>query len=390
MKASNGRPIQIVHVLYVLRGGGGIQKWLVDILQHIDRDRFRMDFLVHVLDACPEAEKICALGSRIILCPHPKKYVWQPWLYDRTFKGILQKYGPYDIIHSHTAHFNGYILRLAKQIGLPVRIAHSHNDTTSSDAREGLFRRSYIAWTKSLIPKYATIGLGASRKATAYMFGSAWEDNPRYQTLYCGLDLNSFRNPVEPTEVRTELGIPADAFVIGHVGRLVEQKNHLFMLEIAAEVAKLQPKMHMLLVGDGELRPNIKQKVAQLDLSDRVIFAGVRYDVHRLMLGAMDVFLFPSLYEGLGLVLIEAQAAGLPCILSDVVPEEADIVKPLIQRISLSKSASNWAKAIVDARNSSSAITQSEALAAVENSHFNIKMGVKNLIDIYESNFSTL
>jgi glycosyltransferase involved in cell wall biosynthesis len=143
-----------------------------------------------------------------------------------------------------------------------------------------------------------------------------------------------------------------------------------------------------LLIGDGSLRSDIEQKVVQMGLSDRVTFAGNRSDVPRLMLKAVDVFLFPSLHEGLGLVLIEAQAAGLPCIFSDVVPEEADLVRPLLQRISLSKSASIWAEAVRSAKSDASAISQRDALAVVENTPFNIAASVKKLTEVYEANLS--
>jgi glycosyltransferase involved in cell wall biosynthesis len=386
MKQKNRDSIHILQVIYTINVGG-IEKWLVDVLRHIDRDRFCIDFLVHCLYPCSSTEEIRALDSRIILCPHPRKYVSQPWLYERAFKQILHDYGSYDIIHSHTAHFNGYILRLAHQVGIPIRIAHSHHDTTWSDAQEKLHRRLYISWTKSLIHKHATLGLGVSRKAANYMFSSAWEEDSRWQLHYCGIDLTPFQKLVNSAVVRAELGIPADAFVVGHVGRAVKQKNLPFVIEIAAELIKLQPKMYLLLVGDGEMRLEIEQKVAKLGLSGRVIFTGFRTDIPRLMMGAMDVFLFPSLYEGLGLVLIEAQAAKLPCIISDVVPEEADVVKPLVKRISLLAPASEWAKSIIDVKNSTSSILQTEALASVEKSDFNIQIGVKKLSDIYELNF---
>jgi glycosyltransferase involved in cell wall biosynthesis len=272
---------------------------------------------------------------------------------------------------------------LAKHAGVPTCIAHSHNDTSSLEAKAGLFRRLYLALTKWWIAQYATTGLGASRLAAASLFGSAWEKKPRYQILYCGVDLAQFRDHGDSVAVRAELGIPADTFVIGHVGRFEEQKNHVFLVEIAAEVAKREPRMRLLLVGDGSLRLDIEQKVAQMGLGDRVIFAGVRPDVPRLMLSAMDVFFFPSLYEGLGLVLIEAQAAGLPCIFSDVVPEEADVVKSLVQRINLSQSASVWVNAVLATRNAALNITQADSRAILENSPFNIAYSVKALAKIY-------
>jgi glycosyltransferase involved in cell wall biosynthesis len=379
---SDRNSIRILHVV----GGmnrGGLETWLMHILRHIDRDRFQMDFLVHTEKPCPYDDEVRSLGSKIIPCLDPSK----PWMYSRNFKRILREYGPYDIVHSHVHHFSGYVLRLAKQAGIPVRIAHSHNDNSSAEAKAGFYRRLYLMLTEWWIARYATIGFGCSRKAATDLFSSSWESDPRWQILYYGINLNPLRDRIEPVALRSELGIPSDAFVIGHVGRFVKQKNHLFLLEIAAEVAKHEPKMRLLLVGEGSFRPNIEQKVLKLGLRDRVIFAGVRSDVPHLMRGVMDVFLFPSLHEGLGLVLIEAQAAGLPCIFSNVVPEEADVIKHLVQRISLSQPVSEWVQVVLHQREMRSIITQSDDLAQVETSPFNIGTSVKQLESIYQTQF---
>lgn len=375
--------IRILHVV----GGmdrGGIETWLMHILRHIDRDRFQMDFLVHTTKPCAYDDEIRALGSQIIPCLSPSK----PWLYARNFKRILREKGPYDVIHSHVHHFSGYVLRLAKQLGIHTCIAHSHNDTSAVEERALWYRRGYLTLTKMWIAHYASLGLGCSRKAAANLFGLDWQSDPRWQILYYGINLNPLRDRIDPVALRSELGIPSDAFVIGHVGRFAEQKNHLFLLEIAAEVAKHEPKMRLLLVGEGSLRPNIEQKVLQLGLSDRVIFTGSRPDVPHLMRGVMDVFLFPSLHEGLGLVLIEAQAAGLPCIFSNVVPEEANAIKPLVQRISLSQPVSEWVQGVLQHREMRSTITQSDGLAQVETSPFNIETSVKQLESIYQAQFT--
>ncbi len=377
MTLADQRPVQILHVV----GGmnrGGIETWLMHVLRHIDRDRFQMDFLVHTTQPCAYDDEIRALGSKITPCLYPS----QPWLYARNFRQIVREYGPYDLVHSHVHHFSGYVLRLAQQAGIPVRIAHSHMDTSSIEARAGLHRRLYLALMKGWIAHYATLGLGASRKAVANLFGPVWKTDPRWQVFYCSIDLTPFQNPTDSVTVRAELDIPADAIVVGHVGRFTEEKNHGFLVDIAAEVAKREPRMRLLLLGDGSLRPNIEQKVAQAGLTDRCIFAGSRPDVSRLMLGAMDVFLLPSLHEGLGLVLVEAQAAGLPCIFSDAVPEEADVVKPLVRRLSLSQPASVWAEAILDFRKTKPD-PQLEALMLVEQSSFNILTGVKELEKLY-------
>lgn len=376
-------PIRILHVV----GGmnrGGIETWLMHILRHIDRDRFHMDFLVHTAEPCAYDDEVYAIGSKIIPCLNPSK----PWLYASNFKRILREYGPYDIVHSHVHHFSGYVLWLAKQAGIPVRIAHSHNDTSVVEAKAVWHRRLYLALTKNWIARYATMGLGCSHKAVANLFGSDWQSDPRWRVLYYGINLTPFQKQVDSGSLHVELGIPTDAFVIGHVGRFTEQKNHVFLLEIAAEVAKREPKMRLLLLGEGSLRSDIKQKVLQVGLSDRVIFAGVRPDVPEIMGSIIDIFLFPSLHEGLGLVLIEAQAAGLPCIFSSVVPDEADVVKPLVRRLSLSQPASEWAETVLAQRNLPSAITQFDALSLVENSPFNIQTSAKQLENIYQAQFT--
>lgn len=378
MKPFDLTPIRILHVV----GGmnrAGTETWLMHVLRHIDRDRFQMDFLVHTDQPCAYDDEIRALGSQIIPCLNPSK----PWLYANNFKRILREYGPYNIVHSHVHHFSGYALWLAKQAGIPVRIAHSHNDTSSIDAKAGLYRRSYLTLTKWLIDQSATVGLAASRQAATVLFNNPWKTDRRWQILYCGVDLEPFHNCFDTVTTRAEFGIPADAFVVGHVGRFEEQKNHKFLIEIATEIAKRQPKMHLLLIGDGSLRSEIQQKVIENGLANCVTFADLRPDVPRLMLSAMDLFLLPSIHEGLGLVLIEAQAAGLPCVFSDVVPEESDAVKPLVRRISLSKSASDWAEAVMATREATSAIKQLEALALIERSPFNIQTGIANLEKIY-------
>jgi glycosyltransferase involved in cell wall biosynthesis len=179
------------------------------------------------------------------------------------------------------------------------------------------------------------------------------------------------------------LGIPPDAFAIGHVGRFSQQKNHAFVIDVFSELIKLEPKAFLLLTGDGELRREIEKKVLEVGLSQRVLFLGSRPDVPHLMQGIMDVFLLPSFYEGLPLVLIEAQAAGLPSVVSDVIPEEAAIVKPLVRRVSLSEPAVEWAKAIRVHRDVVEKHTRSEALAAVKQSEFNIRCSVDSLAQAY-------
>jgi glycosyltransferase involved in cell wall biosynthesis len=376
----NKPSIRILHAV----GGmnrAGTETWLMHILRNIDRDRFQMDFLVHTDQPCAYDEEIRTLGSKIIPCLDRSK----PWLYSHNLKRILREYGPYDIIHSHVHHFSGYILWLAKQAGVPIRIAHSHNDTAEVDAHASFLRRLYTTLMKGFIQGSATAGLAASRVSAVALFGDDWENNPRWQVLYCGIDLTPFKTPVDGLALRQELGIPEDAFVIGHVGRFEEQKNHLFILEIAVQIEKKEPRMRLLLIGDGILKPMIKEKVKQMGLTPHVIFAGLRSDVPQLMQNVMDVFLLPSFHEGLPVVGIEAQAAGIPFILSDVITEELDRCLPLIQRFSLSQSVLKWSDLILNTRKSQLDISKPEMLNIIEHTPFNIQNSLTSLFSVYHT-----
>lgn len=357
---------------------GGVETWLMHVLRHIDRDRFQIDFLVHTNQPCAYDDEIRALGSRIIPCLSPS----QPLRYARRLQHILEADGPYDVVHSHVHHYSGWVLAVARRAGVPIRIAHSHNDTSANQARARARRKMYLRAMQWLIHRHATNKLSASRKAAAALFGTGWESDARHQLLYCGIDLRPFQVPVDRAALRASLGIADDAFVLGHVGRFAEQKNHHFLVDIVAEVAKREPKAVALLVGDGPLRPAIEKKVAELGLADHVIFAGLRDDIPALMQGAMDVFVMPSLYEGLPIVGIEAQAACLPAILSDAITSEIKIAPRLVQQLSLSATVDVWAKAVLEQRSMPSSV-KSAAWECVRQSPFNIDFSVAELTHLY-------
>jgi glycosyltransferase involved in cell wall biosynthesis len=376
--ATHDRPIRILHVLGMMERGGA-EAWLMHLLRTIDRARYRMDFVVHITEPQEYDDEVRALGSALILCPHTR----HPLRYAREFTRILNTHGPYDVVHSHVHQYSGLVLRLAKRAGVPVRIAHSHLDATAFEAQASPQRRAYLKLMRHWIDATATDGLAASGQAAVDLFGPGWEADARYRTLFCGVDLSPFAHPVCRDAVRTEFHIPQDAFVIGHVGRFTEQKNHAFLLDVAAEVVQREANARFLLVGEGELRPAMMARAAALGLGERVIFAGSRADVPRLMRGAMDAFLFPSRYEGLGLVLIEAQAAGLPCVLADVVPREADIVPPLVHRLSLHQSPGVWADALLAIRDAPPPIAQPDALALVRATPFDVRASWTALEHVY-------
>jgi glycosyltransferase involved in cell wall biosynthesis len=337
-----------------------------------------MDFLVHTAQPCPYDEEVRALGGRILPCLHPSR----PWSYAASFRRLVAAHGPYDIIHSHVQHYSGFVLRLAHGEGIQVRIAHSHNDASPRDLAPGLLRGFYLTLANEWIRRYATVGLAASEQAAAALFGRQWKADVRWRVLYCGIDLRPFHLQPDPS-VRAALHIALEALVIGHVGRFVEQKNHFFLIEVARIVADLAPRSVFLLIGDGPLRPALERRVAELRLAGRVIFAGLQADVPHVLSGAVNVFVMPSLYEGLCLAVLEAQAAGLPCVIADGITAEVGVVPRLVKRIPLASGALCWAEAILSAGRAPPPVTCGEALAALEASPFDIRRSTGELERLY-------
>jgi glycosyltransferase involved in cell wall biosynthesis len=378
--------VRVLHVLGSMNPGG-IESWLMHVMRNIDRSRFQMDFLVHTDKRGAYDEELQALGSRLLPLPMRGRDILQrPWTYVHKFQKILRRYGPHDIIHSHVDGFSGFVLRLAHRNGIPVRIAHSHCvvDGSLNASKQNWLRRYYVSLMKRWVSRYATHGLACSGTAAAFLFGESWQEDPRWRCLYYGIDLDAFRVDVDRAAVRAEFGIPSGALVLGQVGRLVEPRNQAFMLEVAAEALKRRSDAWILLVGDGHMRSAVENKVRALGILDRTVLAGTRLDVARLMVGAMDLFVHPSRCDGVPMVILEAQAAALPCVMSDVVAEEADVAKSLLTRLSLSTPPKVWAEAALRAFIPERGRRRGECLAQMEHSHFNIKVSVEQLAKFYE------
>jgi glycosyltransferase involved in cell wall biosynthesis len=372
--------IRILHVVGLLNRGG-TETGLMHILRHIDRDRFKLDFLTHATRPAAYDEEARQLGARIIPCLAPR----QPLRYARNFQRIMRDYGPYDIVHSHSSHFSGFVQWLAFKAGIPVRISHSRNCFDEDAYRlPRPIRDVYLALMKHWLDKYTTTGLAVSKAAAEYLFGEVWDSDPRNHVLYSGNDFSGFETTFDRDVTRKELGIPEDAFVIGHIGSFNWVKNHDFLVDVATEAHKQEPTIWLLLVGKGEFRSRIESRVTEAGLADQTVFSGVRDDIPRIM-QAMDILVFPSHREGLPRVIIEAQAAGLPCVVSSQVTEEVVVNDLLIKRVSLDKSAAQWAEIILTTHNQPMKVDRAQALALMKNSHFNIENQIKILEQLYSN-----
>lgn len=327
------QPIRVLHVVTYM-GRGGLETMLMNYYRHIDRTKVQFDFLVHRDFEADYDQEINELGGRIY---HVSKLI--PWSrkYKQELKCFFQNHPEYRIVHVHQDCLSSVALKCAEECGIPVRIAHSHNSNQDKNIKY-LIKRYYM----KQIPKFATDFFACGKDAGDWMF-----QGHSFQILCNAIDvLNYTYSPEKAVAIREDLHIQRD-FMIGHVGRFDIQKNHIFLLDIFNECVKAMPNAKLLLIGDGEGRNRIEEKVKLLGLEEKVIFAGIRSDVPDL-LQAMDVFVFPSLYEGVPVIMIEAQASGLPCIISDNVPKECIITSDLVTSMSLSDTPSDWAKHIIE------------------------------------------
>ena len=343
------KPVRILQVVTHMNRGG-LETMLMNYYRHIDRDRVQFDFLVHRDARGDYDDEIEAMGGRIYRLPR-----LIPWNggYRRALDGFFAGHPEYRIVHVHQDCMSGIILKAARKHHVAVRIAHSHSSSQDKNLKYPI-----KLVMKRGIPKYATELLACSRDAGDWMFGGA-----DYRVVNNAVDAKAHRcDPEGAGKVRREWGIPEDALVVGHVGRFCAVKNHTYIVEIFSEIHRKNPNSRLLLVGEGDLRAQIEQKVNKLGLCEHVIFAGLRSDVPELM-QAMDVFLFPSLYEGMPLTLVEAQAAGVPCIISKNIPADCDLTA-LVHRMVLEEPPESWAEAAIEAASVPKADTYAQICAA--------------------------
>lgn len=364
-------PVRVLHVVTYM-GRGGLETMLMNYYRKIDRSKIQFDFLVHRDFEADYDQEIRDLGGRIYklpqLNPLSKTYLKE---LDRFFK----KHKEYKIVHSHLDCMAGIPLKYAKRNGVPIRIAHAHSSNQTKD-KKYLLKLIY----KRNIRKNATDLFACAHDAGRWMFGC-----DRFHVMNNAIDTEAYAaNAKTAAEIRKELEISGDAFVVGHVGRFAPPKNHKFIVRIFAEVVKVKPDAFLLFVGDGDLRKETEELTVDLGIRNRVIFAGMRTDVNRV-LQAMDVFLFPSTYEGLPLSIIEAQAAGIPCLISDKVPIECRKTD-LVRQLSLQESPDIWKDAVIAAGEMLKRDTSGEIIKA----GFDIASNAKWLEDFYFNKYDEI
>ncbi len=364
--------IRVLHVLGTL-GLGGVENWLMNVLRHIDREQIQMDFCCLSGIEGSHAAEARNLNSKVIPCKITKNL----HSFNRKFAHILSS-GEYDIVHSHVYLFNGYILRQAAKSGIQQRIAHGHTNPPAEC--QPYARRLYKKIMQQWLKKYTTLGLGISKAALPSLFGRQWREMKQLEVLYCGVDLSPFWSLPVDSNIREQLGIPDEDKIIGHLGRLTPAKNHKFFLKIAASIQQKRPDVRFLIVGDGPLRKELEELTLELEL-DNVLFIG---DTNKVApyLATMDLLLFPSLWEGLPLSVVEAQAADLHCLCSDIITDEVAILPGAVRFKDLHRSAEEWGQTCIELLDEPG-IPAGKGVSFLAETSFSITNNVKCLTQIY-------
>jgi glycosyltransferase EpsF len=370
---SMGRPSKrVLHVVYAMNTGG-IESWLMSIYRQLYGENLQFDFLVNTKKEAFFDNEVKRLGGKIIYAGALNN----PLKIYKTTKKILCD-SKYCAVHCHNVENSAPVLKAAYEKGVNNRIYHSHNDFNMKLAHLSFLKSVYLKVSRLLALRYSNKFLAVSKSA-----GNSLFKTNNYQLLSLSIDISQF-NPINEKQiVRRDFHLREDDFVIGHVGRFDTQKNHAFLLKVAKELIQLNPKTKIFLIGKGPLEEEIKIKITENDLDGYFVFVGLRSDVPQIMSNIMNAFLFPSLSEGLGLVLVEAQAAGLPIICSDVIPDEAIVNTDLVQKISLSQSTKEWAEVLMTHYKRNKHYEQKKAYKKIEGSAFNLNNTIKILEEIW-------
>ena len=362
--------IRIAHIMGKWLGGG-VESVVMNYYRNIDRNKVQFDFICDEDSKYIPREEIEKLGGKIILIPPYQK----PFKYHNELKKVLKE-GNYKIVHSHISTMSFFSLWAAKSAEVPVRIVHAHSTTNKQEKKKNLMKQVLRPFSKVFANRYFC----CSELAGRWLFGNKTYNQGKVYLLNNAIDVDKFKyNEKVRKAKRKELNIKDKDLVIGHIGRFVKQKNHEFLIDIFNEIHKQNKNTILLLAGDGPLKEEIQNKVKELGLEKNVQFLGQRNDANELY-QAMDAFVLPSLYEGLPVVGVEAQAAGLPCFLSTDMTKETKVLDST-QFISLTHDTKYWADKILKEVKT---FERKDSSREITDNNFNIKKEIRKIEKQYQ------
>lgn len=375
-------PIRVLHIVGTMNRGGA-ETLIMELYRHVDRNKVQFDFLIYNYSGVPGAfdDEIRSMGGKIY---EAKRRLYRgPLAYCMELKRFFISHPDYRIVHAHQYATSGYMLAMAKKTTNPTTIAHSHIAFPITD----FLRRCADSIGKKLLKKYADYYFGCAEDALVALSGAKSDDSSKFV----------MRNAINPEKFlfsqglrikwRKALGANENTIILGNVARFTYQKNHEHIIRTFETINARKPDSLLVLIGTGSRVEEMKNLVYQLGISDKVIFMGSRGDVNEIV-NAFDIFLMPSRYEGLGIVLIEAQANGMPCVITEkFIPEEADVGAGLVYRVGLDESPEKWADSCLDAIKKGR-IDPEKSLQAVRDAGYDISSVANWLQEFYLSHWS--
>lgn len=362
--------IRVLHSVQGM-GRGGIETFIMNVYRNIDRTKVQFDFLVNTKEKCDYDDEIVSLGGRIYYVPGRKEGIAKS---KKNYNDFFRKHKEYKILHVHRSSLSDVtVLKIAKKNKVPYRIIHGH----STNQWGGVVHKNLHHFHKLFVNLLATHYFACSHTVARWMFPEKILINNGFKIVKNGIEIENFVFDKKIREQkRRELGV-SDKFVLGHVGRFHPVKNHQFLLEVFKKIQKNKPDSVLLLVGDGVLRQEIENRVEAEGLKEKVVFTGLRPDVSDLY-QAMDVFVMPSFYEGFPVTLVEAQAAGLKCIVSSNIGIETRITD-LVTFKKLTDGPDAWADEILKESN----YKRENKYSSLSDQGFNIKSIAYELQEFY-------
>lgn len=365
------KPKRILQVVGAMNRAG-TETMLMNIYRALDHSKIQFDFISYSNQEAHYDKEIKELGGRIfrVTKSNSVKELYQ----------IINKFGPYTAVHSHTLFHCGIANLAALLAGVKTRIAHAH---TTLDDNKHFIRKAYIFTMKQLIHNVSTNLLACSNEAGKYLYGEKGLRKKKYSYFPNIVDYSPFivdlQNDAQNFKQKEGL---TNKLVIGHIGRFIKAKNHHFLLKVLKHMLINNPKVCLLLVGNGDLRKTIEEEANIHGVYEHIRFVGVREDIP-VLLQSMDAFVFPSLYEGLGLVLLEAQASGIRCFVSEAIQPEADLRLGLFNKLTLKDGPEVWADQILKQAKQKEINNDKIIQAFIDNGYI-VEAGIEKLLNLYK------
>ena len=368
------KPNRILHITGKMNRAG-VETMLMNLYRVLDRDKFQFDFLYFTDEKCDYDDEILSLGGKIYRLPDTKyKNIFSRTLAIYLF---LKKNNHFFAVHSHTMFSSGFHILAAYLAGIKRRIVHSHN--TSDFNSRTFIGRIYMKFSKFLLNKFGNIYFACGKEAAEYLFYK----NKNVIQIPNAIDVNYFNSFKGNKYLNEKFNCKDNCLKIIQIGRLTEVKNHKFSILLAEYLRKNNINFKMFFVGEGGLKEKILSEISQRKLEDQIIILGNRNDVPKL-LGSADLMIMPSLFEGFPVVLVEAQASGIPSIVSDKVSYEVDLGVGLVYFLPINNTK-KWVELIKKIKMAKS-VSDEERIKILSQKNFDVFQNVKNLEKVYLSN----